>query len=81
MLVSVAQVLSALELALVIGGDTRGGGVQMIRVDPMMFSQNRGVFGSDVLLHLLTSLFLMSSDVSWHIRDKIYDALNHLNLI
>ena len=37
MLVSVAQVLSALELALVIGGDTRGGGVQMIRVDPMMF--------------------------------------------
>ena len=51
MLVSVAQVLSALELALVIGGDTRGGGVQMIRVDPMMFLQNRGVFGSDVLLH------------------------------
>ena len=27
------------------------GGVQMIRVDPMMFLQNRGVFRSDVLLH------------------------------
>ena len=23
----------------------------------------------------------MSSDVRWHIRDKIYDALNHLKLI
>ena len=51
MLVSVAQVLSALELELVTGGDTRGGGVQMIRVDPMMSLRNRGVFGSNVLLH------------------------------
>ena len=51
MLVSVAQVLSALELELVTGGDTRGGGVQMIRVDPMMSLRNRGVLGSNVLLH------------------------------
>ena len=35
MLVSVAQVLSALELALIIAGDSRGGGVHKIRVEPM----------------------------------------------
>ena len=36
MLVSVAQVLSTRELALIIiGGDSRGGGVQKIRVEPM----------------------------------------------
>ena len=49
MLVSVAQVLSALELALV--ATVEAGNVQMIRVDPLIFLQNRGVFGSDILLH------------------------------
>ena len=48
MLVSVAQVLSALELALMVVATAEAGGVQMIRVEPMMLQQNRGVFGSDV---------------------------------
>ena len=30
---------------------------------------------------LFLTLFLMSSDVRWQIRDKIYDAHNHLKLI
>ena len=51
MVVSNAQVLSALELALVIGADTVCVCVQMIRADPIMSLQTRVVFGSDVLLH------------------------------
>ncbi len=42
-LVSVAQVLSALELALMVVATAEAGGVQMIRVEPMMLSCKVGV--------------------------------------
>ena len=42
-LVSVAQVLPALELALMVVATAEAGGVQMIRVEPMMLSCKVGV--------------------------------------